>query len=292
MPMISRATTAADEAEIEVSVILPVYNEARTIATCIRSLQQQRDCTLEIIVVDDGSTDATPELLRRFAATDRRIRVLQQAHSGPGPARNLAAQAARGAILAFCDGDMSFAPTYLAALIAPILGGAAVGTFSKQEFVANWDNVWARCWNLNDGIATDRRHPDDWPDQHEVFRAVRRDLFIYAHGFTAHGAGDDGTLASKLGVLAQAAPGAVCYHYNPASLAEAFRSARWYGRGRRVAATWNNVWLHTPPISLKRSLKRAVRHRLPAFVLLKLVVDAGILTGLIEKRWRLAGYGR
>ena len=283
-PSLDQAASASETDAYQVSVILPVYNEARWICICLRSLQQQTGCTFEIIVVDDGSTDATPALLRQFAAYDSRIRVLHQNHRGPGAARNLAAAAARGTILAFCDGDMAFAPTYLAALIAPILRGEAIGTFSKQEFVANWGNLWARCWNLNEGIASDRRHPDDWPDQHEVFRAVRRDRFIAAQGFTARGAGDDGTLASKLGALAEAAPGAICYHYNPASLGEAFRSARWYGRGRRVPATWRSIVLHTPPVSLKRSLKRALRHRMPAFVLLKLVVDAGILTGLIEKR--------
>jgi hypothetical protein len=86
--------------------------------------------------------------------------------------------------------------------------------------------------------------------------------------------------------LAQAVPGAVCYHYNPDSLAEAFRAARWYGRGRRVPATWWNMLAHTPIMSMKRGIKRAIRHRMPAFLILKAVADAGMLIGLIEKRRR------
>lgn len=278
--------------EYQVSVILPVYNEEHYIAVCLESLLSQIDCSFEILAIDDGSTDATPQILRQFAARDARLRVLYQDHGGPGAARNLAAAKARGQILAFCDGDMAFAPGYLAALIAPIERGDAVGTFSKEEYVANYANIWARCWNLNDGIATPKRHPDDWPDQHAVFRAVRRDAFLQAQGFTAAGSGDDASLATKLGTLALAAPGALCYHYNPESLGEVFRSARWYGRGRRVPATWRNIWGHSPLMSLKGSLKRAIRHRTPAFVLLKLVADFGTLVGLLEKRLHLAGVGR
>jgi glycosyltransferase involved in cell wall biosynthesis len=283
--------TACEEQPCQISVILPVYNEARYLQTCVESLLAQVGCTFELLIVDDGSTDATAAIAEHFAEHDPRVRVLYQEHRGPGAARNLAAQAARGAILAFCDGDMAFAPNYLTNLIAPMERGA-VGSFSKEEYVANWHNIWARCWNLNDGIASDRRHPEDWPDQHEVFRAVRRDRFLHAQGFTSAGSGDDSTLAAKLGALAQAAPGAICYHYNPETLGEAFRSARWYGRGRRIPATWRNIWTHTPPVSLKRALRRSLRHRTPAFLMFKCVVDAGILTGLIEKRLRLAGVGR
>jgi len=270
--------------DIDVSVVLPVFNEATYLAKCLESLLRQTGCRFEVLVVDDGSKDATPAILSGFAARDSRVRIFRQERRGPGAARNLAASEARGAILAFCDGDMEFDPTYLVRLIAPILRGDAVGTFSKEEYVANYHKVWARCWNINDGMASNRRHPDDWPDRHEVFRAVRRDAFVRVQGFKPLGSGDDGTLAPKLGELALAAPGAVCYHYNPESLGEAFRSARWYARGRRIPATWRNVLTHTPPVSLKRSVRRAFRYRLPQFVLLKLVVDAGILTGLCEKQ--------
>lgn len=283
---------SAQVTDCKVSVVLPVYNEAAYIRTCLQSLIEQRGCTFEIIVVDDGSTDATPAIVEEFIHRDGRVRLLRQDHNGPGSARNLAAGMARGRFLAFCDGDMAFTPDYLARLIEPIERGEAVGTFSKEEYVANWNNLWARCWNWNDGIEDNRRHPTNWPDEHEVFRAVRRDLFIQAQGFTSAGSGDDSSLATKLGVKARVAPGAVCYHYNPESLGEAFRSARWYGRGRRVPASWRNIVLNTPPVSIKRSVRRALKHRTPAFILCKLVIDTGILVGLLEKRLRLAGIGR
>jgi glycosyltransferase involved in cell wall biosynthesis/GT2 family glycosyltransferase len=276
----------------QVSVIVPAYNEQRYIRTCLESLLQQRGCSFEILVVDDGSSDATPTIVQEFERRDSRVRLLRQERAGPGAARNRAAQQARGATLAFCDADMAFAPTYLATLTAPIQRGETIGTFSKEEYVANWDKLWARCWNVNDGIATNRRHRDDCPDQHEVFRAVRRDVFLKVGGFAASGSGDDDTLAAKIGVLAQVAPGALCYHHNPETLREAFSSARWYGRGRRMPATWRNILTHTPPVSIKRSLKRAIRHRLPGFIVLKMVVDLGILVGLLDRRFERAGPAR
>jgi glycosyltransferase involved in cell wall biosynthesis len=282
-----------DPAEFcQVSVVLPVYNEERHVGPCIRSLLDQVGCAFEILIVDDGSTDGTVDIIHQLSQADRRIQVMRQDHCGAGAARNRAAATARGTILAFCDGDMVFAPNYLAALIAPIERGEVVGTFSKEEYVANWDRLWARCWNLNDGIATNRRHPDFWPDEHEVFRAVRRDAFVRARGFDSHGSGDDRTLAERLGSLAKAAPGAVCYHYNPDTLREAFRAARWYGRGSRVPATWWNIFAHTPVMSVKRAARRAIKHRMLAFVFFKTVVDTGMLAGLIEKRWRAARRGR
>lgn len=285
----NQITAPAQTAEPLVSVILPVFNEARHIATCLRSLLGQSGVTSEIIVIDDGSTDQTPAIVRELAARYPQLRLITQQRKGPGAARNLGAQLARGTYLAFCDGDMAFAPMYLAALIAPIECGEAIGTFSKEEYVANWSNVWARCWNINDGMADNRRHPDDWPDRHAVFRAIRRDQFLQAQGFAVEGAGDDSTITRKTGWLAHAAPGAICYHYNPDSLSEAFRQARWYARGRRVPASWANLLRSTPPVSFARSLRRAIKYRLPQFILLRLVMDLGVFSGLVEKQLRGAG---
>jgi GT2 family glycosyltransferase len=292
VPVPETATAPGAGEAIQVSVIMPVYNEDRYITTCIDSLLAQTGVTFEIIVVDDGSTDATPAILRHYANHDSRLRVLQQDHGGPGKARNLAAQEARGTYLAMVDGDMAFAPDYLEKLIAPIQRGVAVGTFSKEEYVANYQNVWARCWNLADGMADNRRHPPDWPDEHDVFRAIGRETFLKAQGFTSAGSGDDATLAKKIGALAHVAPGAICYHFNPETLGEAFASSRWYARGKRVPATLKNFWLHTPIMSIKRSFKRALQHRLPQFIILKLVCDTATLIGLFEKRFKLAGLGR
>lgn len=85
-----------------VSVIIPAYNAERFIADAIDSAIQQTHPPLEILVVDDGSTDGTVDVVRRYG---ERIRLLQQANRGPAAARNLGLAHARGAYVAFLDAD-------------------------------------------------------------------------------------------------------------------------------------------------------------------------------------------
>jgi glycosyltransferase involved in cell wall biosynthesis len=68
--------------EADVSVVMGVYNGADSLASTLASVLQQQDCRLEFIVVDDGSTDATPAILDEWAARDARLRVIHQANTG------------------------------------------------------------------------------------------------------------------------------------------------------------------------------------------------------------------
>jgi CDP-glycerol glycerophosphotransferase len=88
-----------------VSVVVPAYNVAAYLETCLESLAQQTFADLEILVVDDGSTDKTPNIAQRFAARDGRFRVVRQANAGLGAARNTGIDHAEGEFLAFVDGD-------------------------------------------------------------------------------------------------------------------------------------------------------------------------------------------
>lgn len=92
----------------QVSIIMPAYNAARFIGEAIRSVQAQTLSDWELIIVDDGSVDSTPETVRSFE--DPRIRYVQQAHSGPSAARNQGLQLARGHFIAFLDADDLFLP--------------------------------------------------------------------------------------------------------------------------------------------------------------------------------------
>src|SRR3989344_1429591 len=91
-----------------ISVIIPAYNEEKTIVACIHSVKNQTLLPDEIIVVDDGSTDKTLHVLSelQISSASRRIKLIQQRHRGPGKARNLGAQHAQGDILVFVDADM------------------------------------------------------------------------------------------------------------------------------------------------------------------------------------------
>ncbi len=88
-----------------VSVVIPVWNGEKSLPRCLRSVQAQSWKALEIIVVDDGSTDGTAALLDATAALDNRIRVLHQANAGVSAARNNALPLCRGKYIRFVDSD-------------------------------------------------------------------------------------------------------------------------------------------------------------------------------------------
>lgn len=93
-----------------VSVIIPVYNGERYLGAAIESVQAQSGHVLEIIVVDDGSTDRSAQIAQRYHPT---VRYVQQANAGPGAARNLGVTLAQGLFLAFIDADDLWLPDKL-----------------------------------------------------------------------------------------------------------------------------------------------------------------------------------
>lgn len=88
-----------------VSIIIPVYNRAQFLDTCLESLLAQSWKQLEIIAVDDGSTDGSVEYLESIAKRDSRVRVILNQHGGAGKARNSGLRAARGSYFMFVDSD-------------------------------------------------------------------------------------------------------------------------------------------------------------------------------------------
>jgi len=94
-----------------VSVVMPVYNGARFLREAVDSILNQTFQDFELIVVDDGSTDATPRILAR--CRDTRIRVIRQENAGQAVARNRAAREARGQYLAIHDADDVYLPERL-----------------------------------------------------------------------------------------------------------------------------------------------------------------------------------
>lgn len=100
----------SDNNNILVSIIVPVFNAGRFIVSCLNSLIAQTLQETEIICIDDGSTDASPQLLDHWAAMHSNIRVIHQTNQGQGVARNKGVRAARGKYIGFVDADDFVAP--------------------------------------------------------------------------------------------------------------------------------------------------------------------------------------
>ena len=100
-----------------VTVIIPAYNVENHIEKCIKSVMVQSYTDLEILVVDDGSLDQTPVILKQYSLLDRRIKVVTQSNKGVAAARNTGLREATGNYIAFVDSDDYVLPNYISNLM-------------------------------------------------------------------------------------------------------------------------------------------------------------------------------
>jgi glycosyltransferase involved in cell wall biosynthesis len=96
----------AQKSDVDISVIVPVFNKAQYLEECLDSILAQENVSLEIVCIDDGSSDAAPEILKRYARSHSKIRVAKN-HRNRGAAitRNLGISLARGKFIQFTDSD-------------------------------------------------------------------------------------------------------------------------------------------------------------------------------------------
>ncbi len=130
---------------IKVSVILPVYNCEKYLRQCLDSLVSQTLKDIEIICVNDGSTDSSPEILKEYAAKDMRFVIINTENKGAGAARNAGIEAACGKYLAFPDSDDWFEPQMLSAAYKTAERDKADVTVFRAELFDNESGSSTRC---------------------------------------------------------------------------------------------------------------------------------------------------
>ena len=219
----------------KVSIIIPCYNEEKDLPICLGSLTKQSYKNFETIIVDDGSSDNTLDIAKKF-----RTKILKQDHQGPGKARNLGAKNARGEILVFVDADMHFDKDYLKNLVSPILADMEIiGTTHETEIATNTNNPWSSMWGK-------MRVSKETAKNQKIFRAIRKNKFLEMGGFDPHyGYADDQTFWFKYHLSSVVAEKTICYHKNPESIKSTYKQAKWIG------ASWRNrfAFFEIPVIS-------------------------------------------
>jgi len=174
------------------SVLIPVYNEARTLRTIIRRvLASPVDLPMELVCVDDGSRDASPEILEALAAADSRIRVFRQPHNmGKGAAIIRAIREMRGDIGLIQDADLEYDPGDYPALVAPIVERKADAVFGSRFASAGQRKIllyWHGVANHFLTWLTNILNDINLTDMETCYKAVRSDILkqtpLYSNRF-------------------------------------------------------------------------------------------------------------
>lgn len=110
-----------EQAPVLISVIVPIYNVVEWLPRCINSIRKQTYRNIEIILVDDGSTDNSGAMAEKFALEDKRIRVFHKENGGSSSARNLGISHAKGEYIGFIDSDDFIEPEMYERLLSVVL---------------------------------------------------------------------------------------------------------------------------------------------------------------------------
>lgn len=139
---------------IQISVIVPLYNAEKFIEACARSILGQTFKNLELVLVNDGSKDNSLEICQRIADEDSRVKVLDKENGGTSSAKNLGLDKAEGEYIAFCDADDTMDAEYLANLYKGVLLNnvdVCVGSFAFVR-VSGSEIIYRRTINIYEGL--------------------------------------------------------------------------------------------------------------------------------------------
>lgn len=134
MTEFSHHTAPEDNPAPLVTVIVPVYNAEQYLEECLSSIAAQTYRNLEIIIVNDGSTDSSASICRRFAERDRRFTLTEISNQGVSAARNVGIDKASGKYVCFVDADDTIHPAYVERLAAAMAGNDAQVAIARYYY--------------------------------------------------------------------------------------------------------------------------------------------------------------
>jgi cellulose synthase/poly-beta-1,6-N-acetylglucosamine synthase-like glycosyltransferase len=287
-----RAKPPAEEYLVPVSVIVPAFNEAVGIARSIRSLVASEYPEFEVIVVDDGSSDGTADIVERLEL--ERVTVVSQPNSGKPAALNHGIELARHSVVVMVDADTIFEPETLRRLVQP-LRDPSIGAVSGNAKVGNRRRLLGRWQHIEYvmGFNLDRRLYDVlqcMPTVPGAAGAFRREALEDVGGVSASTLAEDTDLTLAIG----RAGWRVIYAEDARAWTEAPASLRllWRQRFRWCYGTLQSVWKHRAAL-WRRGEGRIGRRGLPYLVLFQIalpllapLIDLFSLYALVFLDWR------
>jgi glycosyltransferase involved in cell wall biosynthesis len=157
-----------------ISIIVPVYNAEKFLDRSIKSVLSQSYKNIELILINDGSTDSSERIVNRYALADKRIKVISQKNSGPASARNLGLRHAKGAFAFFLDADDLIDKKTIKLLIAK---------YNKSQpdlVISNFSKLENNGERIKQSVTF---HPDGEPFEDQVKKLSKRDIVDYVRHF-------------------------------------------------------------------------------------------------------------
>ena len=240
-----------------VSVIVPGYNEAVVITNCVESILASRYLRLEIILVDDGSTDNTASIMAGLADQHDRVRFISKANGGKGAALNTGIAAAHGDVLMFVDADGIFAPDTVLYMLEGF-DHPKVGAVCGDDRPVNLDRIQTRMLAILSHVGTGlvRRALSLMhclPIVSGNIGAFRTDLVRQVGGFCEDTLGEDLELTWRVygaGYRVNFQPKALVYAESPSTMGGLWRQRVRWSRGLlqtlRMHARMLGTWDHGP----------------------------------------------
>ena len=202
---------------MHVSIIIPAYNAEATLGECLAACVAQTHSDVDVIVVDDGSTDSTPDMAKNYP-----VEYIRQDNAGPAAARNRGAQAAKGEIIVFTDSDCIAEPDWIEKLLAGFTSDDVVGVGGSYD-IANDSSLLAQM--IHEEIMVRHKQFKEEVDYLGSFNvAYRKNAFDAVGGFDEAfriASGEDNDLAYRLhdkGGHLHFAANAKVAHYHPTKL--------------------------------------------------------------------------
>lgn len=238
-----------------VSIVIPAYNAERTMGDCLKALSEQDfKGDYEVIVVDDGSTDSTPDIASGF----QNVRLIRQENAGPAAARNNGAKEAKGDIILFTDSDCVPEGDWMSQMMRSFEGDPGISGV-KGRYRTRQKELIARFVQLEYEDKYDYMERHKYIDFIDTYSAgFKKDVFLQMQGYDSEfpvACAEDIELSyrmSRQGHRMVFNPRAVVYHIHPTGLWDYLRKKYKFAYWRMLAVKKNPDKLvkdtHTPQL--------------------------------------------